>query len=230
MVSELGAPQFAIAGNHDLADRSPPHSVERITPRRVRGASSGWTRPSRTRSRAASTPAPRSIESMHSTADRPSSPSTIRPARTAPTPGSCSTEPRRWSRVWRIAPTSSRSSADTSTRRSTSPVRASCDCWERHRRSSRSATRRRVRDRRCRSDRRPSAAPPRRRVAHDRTDRGLIRDPPIAMAGQRHGGQALDMPITPDTKSWTWVLERACPDCGFDASATDPTSVSADSR
>jgi len=35
------------------------------------------------------------------------------------------------------------------------------------------------------------------------------------------------MPITPDTKSWTWVLERACPDCGFDASATDPTSVSA---
>ena len=26
------------------------------------------------------------------------------------------------------------------------------------------------------------------------------------------------MPIEPDTKSWTWVLERACPDCGFDAS------------
>jgi hypothetical protein len=25
------------------------------------------------------------------------------------------------------------------------------------------------------------------------------------------------MPITPDTKNWTWVLERACPECGFDA-------------
>lgn len=26
------------------------------------------------------------------------------------------------------------------------------------------------------------------------------------------------MPITPDTKNWTWVLERACSECGFDAS------------
>jgi hypothetical protein len=24
------------------------------------------------------------------------------------------------------------------------------------------------------------------------------------------------MSITPDTKNWTWVLERACPECGFD--------------
>jgi len=24
------------------------------------------------------------------------------------------------------------------------------------------------------------------------------------------------MPITPDTKDWTWVLERSCPECGFD--------------
>jgi hypothetical protein len=23
--------------------------------------------------------------------------------------------------------------------------------------------------------------------------------------------------ITPDTKDWTWVLERACPECGFEA-------------
>ena len=29
------------------------------------------------------------------------------------------------------------------------------------------------------------------------------------------------MTITPDTKDWTWVLERPCPDCGFDASAID---------
>lgn len=24
------------------------------------------------------------------------------------------------------------------------------------------------------------------------------------------------MSITPDTKDWTWVLERTCPECGFD--------------
>ncbi|MCP2318362.1 hypothetical protein APR12_003715 [Nocardia amikacinitolerans] len=28
------------------------------------------------------------------------------------------------------------------------------------------------------------------------------------------------MPIVPDVKNWTWVLERACPECGFDAAAT----------
>ncbi|AMM22078.1 methyltransferase type 12 [Frondihabitans sp. PAMC 28766] len=27
------------------------------------------------------------------------------------------------------------------------------------------------------------------------------------------------MPIVPDTKNWTWVLEKPCVDCGFDASA-----------
>ncbi len=27
------------------------------------------------------------------------------------------------------------------------------------------------------------------------------------------------MTITPDTKNWTWVLERPCPDCGFESSA-----------
>lgn len=29
------------------------------------------------------------------------------------------------------------------------------------------------------------------------------------------------MAIEPDTKNWTWVLERPCPECGFDASAID---------
>ncbi len=24
------------------------------------------------------------------------------------------------------------------------------------------------------------------------------------------------MTIVPDTKDWTWVLERTCPQCGFD--------------
>ena len=27
------------------------------------------------------------------------------------------------------------------------------------------------------------------------------------------------MTIEPDTKNWTWVLERPCPECGFDAAA-----------
>jgi hypothetical protein len=27
------------------------------------------------------------------------------------------------------------------------------------------------------------------------------------------------MPIVPDTKDWTWVLERPCPECGFDTRA-----------
>ncbi|GAA2242695.1 DinB family protein [Herbiconiux moechotypicola] len=35
------------------------------------------------------------------------------------------------------------------------------------------------------------------------------------------------MPITPDTKNWTWVLERECPECGFDSSATRAAEVPA---
>ena len=33
------------------------------------------------------------------------------------------------------------------------------------------------------------------------------------------------MPIVPDDKNWTWVLERVCPDCGFDAATFDPLLV-----
>jgi hypothetical protein len=29
------------------------------------------------------------------------------------------------------------------------------------------------------------------------------------------------MPIEPDTKDWTWVLDKVCPECGFDAAAVD---------
>lgn len=29
------------------------------------------------------------------------------------------------------------------------------------------------------------------------------------------------MPITPDQKDWTWVLERVCPECGYDAGALE---------
>lgn len=34
------------------------------------------------------------------------------------------------------------------------------------------------------------------------------------------------MPIRPDTKNWTWVLDRGCPECGFDASAIAGRDVS----
>jgi len=33
------------------------------------------------------------------------------------------------------------------------------------------------------------------------------------------------MPITPDTKDWTWVLARPCPECGFDTTAIAATDV-----
>jgi hypothetical protein len=35
------------------------------------------------------------------------------------------------------------------------------------------------------------------------------------------------VPIVPDDKSWTWVLERPCPECGFDASSVPPEAVAA---
>jgi DinB superfamily len=33
------------------------------------------------------------------------------------------------------------------------------------------------------------------------------------------------MPIVPDSKDWTWVLERSCPECGFDATAIAAADV-----
>jgi hypothetical protein len=35
------------------------------------------------------------------------------------------------------------------------------------------------------------------------------------------------MPIIPDTKSWTWVVERPCPECGFDAATFSEREVAA---
>lgn len=36
--------------------------------------------------------------------------------------------------------------------------------------------------------------------------------------------------VVPDTKDWTWVLDRPCPECGFDASAHDVTRLGAEIR
>ena len=38
------------------------------------------------------------------------------------------------------------------------------------------------------------------------------------------------MTITPDTKDWTFVLERACPECGFDSTAIAGHEVAAELR
>ena len=35
------------------------------------------------------------------------------------------------------------------------------------------------------------------------------------------------MPIEPDLKDWTWVLERPCPECGFAGSAVDHDGLGA---
>jgi hypothetical protein len=35
------------------------------------------------------------------------------------------------------------------------------------------------------------------------------------------------MPIVPDDKNWTWVLERPCPECGFDSARLDVAAVPA---
>ena len=35
------------------------------------------------------------------------------------------------------------------------------------------------------------------------------------------------MTITPDTKDWTWVLSRPCPECGLDAAQVPPEQVPA---
>jgi hypothetical protein len=33
------------------------------------------------------------------------------------------------------------------------------------------------------------------------------------------------MPISADTKDWTWVIDRPCPECGFDAAGLDAADV-----
>jgi hypothetical protein len=38
------------------------------------------------------------------------------------------------------------------------------------------------------------------------------------------------MPIVPDDKDWTWVLERPCPECGFDSTGVAVEAVAGMSR
>lgn len=46
----------------------------------------------------------------------------------------------------------------------------------------------------------------------------------VALGATTQGAPTQDG-IVPDTKDWTWTLERPCPDCGFDAASLVPESV-----
>jgi hypothetical protein len=35
----------------------------------------------------------------------------------------------------------------------------------------------------------------------------------------------METEIVPDTKDWTWVLQRPCPECGYHAAAVQPSGV-----
>lgn len=41
----------------------------------------------------------------------------------------------------------------------------------------------------------------------------------------QHDGTGAPDGIVPDTKDWTWVLERPCPECGFVAAGVTPDQV-----
>ena len=49
---------------------------------------------------------------------------------------------------------------------------------------------------------------------------GRVRAVPAAVAVYRFAMSDHEA-IEPDTKNWTWVLDRPCADCGFDAAAVD---------
>ena len=38
------------------------------------------------------------------------------------------------------------------------------------------------------------------------------------------------MDVVPDTKDWTWVLERPCAECGFDAAGVEPGDLARELR
>ena len=74
-------------------------------------------------------------------------------------------------------------------------------------------------------------------IRDDSVDEGRRRSvaPADPQPQDRHGSTRWDkrkpgsnierMPIVPDSKDWTWVLERRCPECGFDASTARSADV-----
>ncbi|MEI2827932.1 MAG: DinB family protein [Dermatophilaceae bacterium] len=47
------------------------------------------------------------------------------------------------------------------------------------------------------------------------------------MSDQMASRPGAQTPVPADDKDWTWVLERPCPQCGYDASAIDPQTLPA---
>jgi hypothetical protein len=48
----------------------------------------------------------------------------------------------------------------------------------------------------------------------------------LSFRGEVRGDRyVLAMPIVPDDKNWTWVLEQLCDECGFDAAAVDVAAM-----
>jgi hypothetical protein len=60
---------------------------------------------------------------------------------------------------------------------------------------------------------------------------GCHRRRPNALPGGSPGpGTVRAVPIVPDEKNWTWVLEREYPECGFDALGQDGDAAATDPR
>ena len=67
----------------------------------------------------------------------------------------------------------------------------------------------------------------RRYLTHGARSYGSRRHTVCAMGDDRTGDvRASDSEdVVPDTKDWTWTIGRACPECGFDASAVEAPEV-----
>ncbi|GAA2720822.1 DinB family protein [Cellulomonas aerilata] len=59
----------------------------------------------------------------------------------------------------------------------------------------------------------------------DPTDAGPAGDGPTGSRDVAGAVPADPADVEPDTKDWTWVLERPCPECGFVAADVDPRDV-----
>jgi hypothetical protein len=54
---------------------------------------------------------------------------------------------------------------------------------------------------------------------------GTVKQPSLVNAGPAVDAGAME--IEPDTKDWTWVLDRPCPECGLDTSTFDHDRIPA---
>ena len=72
---------------------------------------------------------------------------------------------------------------------------------------------------------RSACTPPASCGGAERRQEGVARRPDTQRRDGRAPGTIIGMSIVPDEKDWTWVLERACPECGFDGRRIAPDHV-----